>query len=77
MSSTNIPTIDIESKEFYELMQAYRHSPIKDNNQTVAAYKAVKDYLRPATDNHDKMKEKLSETLVLLDGLTEKKETNY
>lgn len=31
----------IESEEFYNLMQAYRHTPISDPDRTVANYQAV------------------------------------
>lgn len=35
-----------ESEEFYNLMQAYRHAPMEDQQAVVDAYRAVKDYLR-------------------------------
>jgi predicted nucleotide-binding protein (sugar kinase/HSP70/actin superfamily) len=35
-----------ESEEFYNLMQAYRHAPMENQQAVVEAYKAVKEYLR-------------------------------
>ena len=36
---------NLESQEFYELMQTYRHTPIEKQTETVEAYNAVKDYI--------------------------------
>jgi hypothetical protein len=35
---------EIECEEFYNLMQAYRHSPLSDQAGTVECYEAVKTY---------------------------------
>jgi predicted nucleotide-binding protein (sugar kinase/HSP70/actin superfamily) len=35
-----------ESEEFYNLMQAYRHTRMEDQKAVVDAYEAVKEYLR-------------------------------
>ena len=35
----------LDCREFYELMQAYRHSPIENQKETSEAFEAVKDYL--------------------------------
>lgn len=37
---------DLESPEFYELMQAYRHTPVWDQPATIAAFEAVKAFIR-------------------------------
>lgn len=36
----------IESKEFYDLMQLYRHAPISDQIGVVVAFESVKQYVR-------------------------------
>lgn len=36
----------LDDQEFYELMQAYRHAGIADQDQAVAAFEAVKAYVR-------------------------------
>jgi hypothetical protein len=36
----------LESQEFYELMQAYRHAGIADQDAAVAAFEAVKSFVR-------------------------------
>jgi hypothetical protein len=36
----------LETEEFYNLMQEYRHAPIANQDAVVAAYEAVKEYLR-------------------------------
>lgn len=36
----------LEDKEFYDRMQAYRHSPITDPVRTNDRFEAVKDYIR-------------------------------
>lgn len=35
----------IECKEFYDLMQAYRHAPITDQAAVIRAYEAVKAWI--------------------------------
>ena len=35
-----------ECEEFYNLMQAYRHTPITEQRLTVENYEAVKEWLR-------------------------------
>jgi hypothetical protein len=40
----------LESQEFYELMQAYRHAAVTDQNATVAAFNAVKSFVGRAGD---------------------------
>ncbi len=35
-----------ECEEFYNLMQAYRHIPFEHQKEVVAAYEAVKDWIR-------------------------------
>ncbi len=35
-----------ECEEFYNLMQAYRHTPFEHQKEVVAAYEAVKDWIR-------------------------------
>lgn len=37
---------DLESEEFYNLMQAYRHAPMVDQAGTATAYEDVKRFLR-------------------------------
>jgi hypothetical protein len=32
--------------DFYDLMQAYRHTPMNDQKKTVERYEAVKDWIR-------------------------------
>jgi lipopolysaccharide biosynthesis regulator YciM len=41
---------DIESQEFYELMQTYRHTPVTDQEAAVMAYEAVKSHVRSYAD---------------------------
>lgn len=36
----------LETQEFYELMQAYRHAPMIDQTGAAVAYEDVKRYLR-------------------------------
>lgn len=36
----------LEEREFYELMQAYRHAPVVDQAAVVAAFEAVKQIIR-------------------------------
>jgi hypothetical protein len=36
----------IESQEFYELMQAYRHAPAHRQDLVIAAFEAVKAFIR-------------------------------
>jgi hypothetical protein len=36
----------LESQEFYELMQAYRHASLTNQNAAVAAFEAVKSFVR-------------------------------
>jgi len=40
----------LESQEFYELMQAYRHCPIEKQADTVAAFEAVKSFIQEELD---------------------------
>lgn len=35
-----------EGKDFYDLMQAYRHTPIVDQHAVVENYETVKGYIR-------------------------------
>lgn len=35
-----------EGREFYELMQTYRHAPIHEVANVVAAFEAVKNFIR-------------------------------
>jgi hypothetical protein len=35
-----------ESREFYELMQTYRHAPVMDQPAVCVAFEAVKQYCR-------------------------------
>ena len=39
-----------EGREFYELMQAYRHAPLTDPAATCQAYEAVKAWVRNAAE---------------------------
>ncbi len=39
------PQADVESQEFYELMQTYRHTPVVDQAAVVAAFEAVKAFV--------------------------------
>ena len=41
-----ISEADIESEEFYNLMQTYRHAEKGKQAETLAAFNAIKDYLR-------------------------------
>ena len=36
----------LEDQEFYELMQAYRHTPSTQQERLTQAFEAVKDYVR-------------------------------
>ena len=36
----------LDDRDFYELMQAYRHSDIADQKGTIEAFEAVKDFVR-------------------------------
>ena len=45
-----------ECREFYELMQAYRHAPLVDQTATIGAYESVKEWLR-AESGRDPVKE--------------------
>lgn len=36
---------DVESREFYELMQLYRHAPLGEQKAVTGAYEAVKSYI--------------------------------
>lgn len=38
------PTVD--SQEFYELMQSYRHSPMANQSETVKNFEEVKSWIR-------------------------------
>lgn len=38
--------MDLESQEFYELMQAYRHAPILDQAAVIKAFENVKATIR-------------------------------
>ena len=38
--------MDIEGREFYELMQQYRFAPMSDQDRTVKAFEAVKDWIK-------------------------------
>lgn len=35
-----------EEREFYELMQAYRHAPPADQKAVIEAYEAVKTFIK-------------------------------
>ncbi len=39
------PQADVESQEFYDLMQTYRHTPVIDQAAVVAAFEAVKAFV--------------------------------
>jgi len=41
-----MPDDPLESVEFYELMQIYRHAPTYDQQAVIAAFEAVKAFLR-------------------------------
>jgi hypothetical protein len=36
----------IDSQEFYELMQSYRHSPMTDQSEVVKNFEEVKKWIR-------------------------------
>ena len=36
----------LEGKEFYNLMQTYRHTPVVDQDTVLAAYEAIKRFIR-------------------------------
>lgn len=36
----------LDSQEFYELMQAYRHAPLQDRTAAANAYESVKNFIR-------------------------------
>jgi hypothetical protein len=42
------PDVDdiLEDQEFYEAMQQYRHAPLTSQKEVVAAYEAVKRFIR-------------------------------
>jgi hypothetical protein len=42
---------NLDSQDFYELMQAYRHSPFS-GSATVDAFEAIKDYVRNHSKKH-------------------------
>lgn len=35
----------VETREFYELMQSYRHSPLSEQEQVCACFEKVKEFL--------------------------------
>ena len=39
----------LDSQEFYELMQAYRHTPVVKQAETASAFEAVKQFIRHNT----------------------------
>ena len=46
------PTPDmLETKEFYELMQAYRHAPHTNQEAVTEAFEAVKSFIRTVVKN--------------------------
>lgn len=40
----------LESREFYELMQDYRHAPVAPQSEVVAKFEAVKKFLQDELD---------------------------
>lgn len=44
----------LESREFYELSQAYRHAPIEKPAAVVEAWEAIKTAIRSAADTEGK-----------------------
>jgi len=36
----------LDSEEFYELIQAYRHTPIHEQELTTMAFEAIKTFIR-------------------------------
>lgn len=36
----------LDEVDFYDLMQAYRHTPMTDQDKTVERYEAVKEWIR-------------------------------
>lgn len=36
----------LDEVDFYDLMQAYRHTPMTEQDKTVERYEAVKDWIR-------------------------------
>lgn len=36
----------LDEVDFYDLMQAYRHAPMADQDKTVERYEAVKEWIR-------------------------------
>lgn len=49
MSTTMIHDDFLDAQEFYELMQAYRHTDIASQNAVVKAFEAVKAHVRAKT----------------------------
>jgi len=45
--------IRIETKEFYELMQDYKHAPLTDFDGVNLAYKKVKQYIHKIVKNEN------------------------
>lgn len=52
-----------ECREFYELMQAYRHASLWDQAETVEKYEAVKEWLRAEIERKDAAIAELTEAL--------------
>jgi hypothetical protein len=48
--SLNLPVSgslpDLDGQDFYDLMQVYRCTPVTDQQSTIKAFEAVKEYLR-------------------------------
>lgn len=44
--ATLVAAPNVDSQDFYELMQAYRCAPIVDQDKVIAAFEAVKDFVR-------------------------------
>lgn len=53
-----------ECEEFYNLMQAYRHARVVDQDATIAAYKDVKDWMRAEIERN---REAIAELVGALD----------
>jgi len=45
--------VSLDGQEFYELMQAYRHAPLNDQSGVVAAFEAVKTFIRDSSHSSD------------------------
>ena len=41
----------LDEQEFYELMQAYRHAPVADQEAVLKAFEAVKQAIRDYADD--------------------------